>query len=169
MNTQFQELIPHDFGDNSRVWIYQSNRPFTAPESLQLNERLKEFAHQWLSHGEQVKAFSHLFFDHFIILMADEADVAVGGCSTDSSTRFIKGLEKDFGVHLFDRQTMAFIIKERIQLFPLNIVNKAISKEIIGPETPYFNNTILTRKELMNRWIIPMGESWLSMRIPHYD
>lgn len=168
MNTDFQELIPRDFSKNSRVWIYQSNRPFTAPESLKLNERLKEFAHQWLSHGDQVSAFAHLFFDHFIVLMADEATVKVSGCSTDSSTRVIKNLEEDFGVKLFDRQTMAFIVKERIQLIPLHQVNEAISKDIIGGDTLYFNNTILTLEELLAKWIVPVKNSWLSNRLPHY-
>src|SRR5437868_6807923 len=114
MNINFHNLIPVDFNDNSRVWVYQSNRAFTQSEGLQVQELLKAFAKDWKSHGQEVKGFANLFFGQFIILMADETAMGVSGCSTDSSVRFIKNIEQDFGVELFDRLMLAFIINERI-------------------------------------------------------
>jgi hypothetical protein len=35
--------------------------------------------------------------------MADETATGVSGCSTDSSVRLIKEIEKIFGVNMFDR------------------------------------------------------------------
>ena len=171
MNIHFQELIPKNFHDNSRVWVYQSSRLFTIKEALQLEEQLENFAKEWNSHGSAVKSYANLFFGHFIILMADESDVKVGGCSTDSAFRFIKSLEKEYNVELLDRQTVAFIVKGKIQLIPLAHVNYSIGHDFITPDTLYFNNTILTKKDLLNNWIIPVKDSWLASRIPssHYD
>lgn len=166
MNTKFKEQIPKDFDDNSRVWIYQANRLFSKKEIKELEERVETFAGVWHSHGSAVRSFAELIFDHFIILMADETNVKVGGCSTDSAFRFIKKIQKDFEVELLDRQTLAFIVKEKIQLIPLEDINYAIENDIITPETLYFNNTILTKKQLLNNWIIPVKESWLAKRIP---
>jgi hypothetical protein len=59
---------------------------------------------------------------------------------------------------------LAFIIQERIQLLPLAELNRSIEKNFITPDTMYFNNTILTKKELLNNWIIPVKESWLAKR-----
>ena len=98
--------------------------------------------------------------------MADESQVKVGGCSTDSSFRFIKKIEKDYNVRLLDRQTLAFIVDEKIKLIPLEDINYAIENEIINPETLYFNNTILVKRQLVNDWIIPVKDSWLAKRIP---
>ena len=61
---------------------------------------------------------------------------------------------------------LAFIVKENIRLIPLSKVNSSIAEEIITPDTLYFNNTILTKKELLNNWIIPVKDSWLAQRIP---
>ena len=171
MNIHFQDLIPKEFNDNARVWVYQSNRLFSIKEAVQLEEQLEDFIKKWNSHGDQVNAYANLFFGHFIIIMADETYVKVGGCSTDSVFRFIKTIEKDYNVELLDRQTLAFIVKEKIQLVPLAHVNYSIEHDFVTPDTLYFNNTILTKKELLNNWIIPVKESWLAKRIPssHFE
>jgi hypothetical protein len=165
MNLHFQDLIPPDFADDSRVWIYQSNRQLTLDEALQIDELLFDFAATWKSHGVDVKGFGKLFFGQFIILMADETATGVSGCSTDSSARLIKNIEQDFNIDLFDRLNLAFIVKERIQLFPLDQLNYAIENDFISPDTLYFNNTVQTKRELNKKWIIPVKESWLAKRL----
>ena len=166
MNTHFKDFIPEDFDNNSRVWIYQANRSFSKEEIKELKEKIEKFASVWNSHGSAVKSFAHLFFEHFIIMMADETQVKVGGCSTDSSFRFIKNIEKDYDVQLLDRQTLAFIVNEEVRLIPLDDINYAIENDIITSDTLYFNNTILTKKQLLDKWIIPVKDSWLAKRIP---
>lgn len=164
MNFHFQDLIPKDFSDSSKVWVYQANRPFSLHEALQIEGLLQNFTKHWLSHGDSVKGYANLFFGQFIILMADETATAVGGCSTDSSMRIIKNIEKDFHVELFDRQTFAFAVNERIQLIPMAQLNHEIETGAVSATTLYFNNTILTKKDLLTNWIIPAGNSWLSKR-----
>ena len=166
MNIHFQDMIPEDFDNNSRVWVYQSNRAFTISEALEIEELLEDFCKVWNSHGSEVKSYANLFFGNFIIIMADETNIKVGGCSTDSSLRFIKKIESDYNVKLLNRQMLAFIVKENIRLIPLAKVNSSIGDDIITPDTLYFNNTILTKKELLNNWIIPVKDSWLAQRIP---
>lgn len=166
MNIHFQDLIPKEFDNNSRVWVYQSNRMFSANESIRLKELLENFSKEWNSHGSPVQSYANLFFGHFIIFIADESIVKVGGCSTDSSLRFIKNIEQDFDVQLLDRQLLAFIVKEKIQIIPLSQVNASIESDLITKDTLYFNNTILTKKELLNHWVIPVKDSWLAQRIP---
>jgi hypothetical protein len=165
MNTDFHSLIPRDFNDNSRAWVYQSNRVFTQVEALQVEELLLAFSKDWKSHGTPVKGFANLFFGQFIILMADETAMGVSGCSTDSSVRFIKNIEQDFQVELFDRLMLAFIMQERIQLLPLSQISSFLENNLISPDTLYFNNTILTKLELLEHWIIPVKDSWLAKRL----
>lgn len=164
MNLEFQELIPEDFADDSRVWIYQSNRAFNLDEALQIDELLEDFAEQWTSHGAKVKGFAKLLFGQFIILMADETSTGVSGCSTDSSVRLIKNIEQDYNVDLFNRQMLAFIVKERIQLIPLSEFENYIINNHISSDTLYFNNTVQTKNELLHQWIIPAINSWLKKK-----
>lgn len=169
MNINFQDSVPKDFNDNSHVWIYQSNRAFSITEADQIEVLLQNFVKDWTSHGTPVKGFANLFFGQFIILMADETASGVSGCSTDSSVRLMKNIEQDFEVELFDRLLLAFIVKERIQLLPLAQINKSIEDDIITKDTLYFNNTILTKEELLHHWIIPVKDSWLAKRIATHD
>ena len=165
MNLDYQSHLPADFNDNSRVWIYQSSRIFLISEALEMEDMLNNFVAAWKSHGAPVKGFANLFFGQFIVLMADESATAVGGCSTDSSVHVIKAIEEKFNVQLFDRQNLAFIIKDKIQLMPLNQLDYAVQNDFISADTLYFNNTVLTKKELEEKWIIPVKESWLAKRI----
>ena len=165
MNLHFQNLIPANFNNQSKVWIYQSNRPFVVNEATAVNEMLQEFTANWKSHGASVKAFAKLFFNQFIVLMADETATHVGGCSTDSSVRVIKTIEQQFNVQLFDRQTLAFVLDNEIELVPLSQLINAVQIEKLNGDTLYFNNTVLTKEQLLNEWIIPARLSWLAKRV----
>ena len=165
MNLEYKNLLDESFSPDSRVWIYQSSRLFTMSEALAIEDLLNDFTAKWLSHGTPVKGAGYLFFGQFIILMADETAMGVSGCSTDSSVRFIKNIEQDFQVELFDRLMLAFLIQERIQLLPLSQISSYLEDGLINTDTLYFNNTILTKKELLDHWIIPVKESWLAKRV----
>ena len=160
-----QEHLPANFHDASKVWIYQSSRVFFMNEAFQLEEMFEQFIADWKSHGAPVKGYANLFFGQFIVIMADETATTVGGCSTDSSVRMIKEIEQKFNVQMFDRQMLAFVIKEKTQLLPLSQLNYAVENKFIDGDTLYFNNTVLTKKELLENWIIPVKNSWLGKRI----
>ena len=165
MNLDFQSHIPADFNDNSRVWIYQSNRLFLVSEALEMEDMLNDFVVGWNSHGAKVKGYANLFFGRFIIIMADETATGVSGCSTDSSVHLIKSIEEKFNVQMFDRQNLAFVVKDKIELLPLSQLDNAVENDFINAGTLYFNNTVLSKKEMTDKWIIPVKESWLAKRI----
>ena len=162
MNLAFKHLIPEDFDDNSRVWIYQADRRFTMQEALQIEAMLDGFVEQWNTHGTPVKGFATMFFGQFIVLMADESGATVSGCSTDSSVRLIKSIEQTFQVALFNRQLLGFVMKDNIQLLPLAQLSYAVEHGFVTRDTLYFNNTVQTKAELQEKWMIPAGNSWLS-------
>ena len=164
MNLNYENLLPEEFAGDSRVWIYQSSRMFSLGEALQIEEILEAFVSNWKTHGTPVKGYANLFFGQFIVLMADESATGVSGCSTDSSVRLIKELEQVFKVTLFDRLSLAFVIKESIQLLPMAQLNYAVEKSFITGDTLYFNNLVQTKKELIEDWIIPVKNSWLAKK-----
>ena len=165
MNLEYKYLLDGNFHPASRVWVYQSNRLFSMHEALEIEELLKTFAKEWLSHGIPVKGAAYLFFGQFIILMADETATGVSGCSTDSSVRLVKDIESRYAVNMFDRTSLAFIVKDKIQLLPLAQLQYAASNGFIDGDTLYFNNLVQTKEELENKWIIPVKESWLKSKI----
>ena len=164
MEFVYKHLIPSEFSDNAKVWIYQSSRKFTMNEALQIEALMEDFLATWQSHGAPVKGYANLFFGQFLVLMADDS-VRIGGCSTYESVKVLKQIETLFNVSLFDRQTLALIVKDKIQLLPLAQFTYAIENNHITADTLYFNNLAATKHALMNNWLIPIKESWLKSKI----
>lgn len=164
MNLSFQDLIPKEFSPESRVWIYQANRLFSLSEALEVEKILDSFISDWKAHGQPVKGFANLFFGQFIILIADENITTVSGCSTDSSVSMIKAIEDVFKISLFDRSQLAFVIKDKIQLLPLAQIEYALSNQFIQPDTLFFDHSVSSKRELLERWIVPLSTTWLGKR-----
>ncbi len=165
MDFNYQSFIPADFHDSSRVWVYQSSRLFSMSEAFELESMFNDFTTHWLSHGTPVKGYANLLFGQFIVIMADETATGVSGCSTDSSVRMIKEIEARFKVNMFDRQQLAFVVKDKVQLLPLSQLNYALENNFITPDTLYFNNLVVNKKELLENWLIPIQKSWLANRL----
>jgi hypothetical protein len=165
MFDNWKALIPEDFAGNSRVWIYQCSRMLRLNEALQTESLLEDFVEHWNSHGAKVKGYANLLFGQFLVIMADETATGVSGCSTDSSVRVVKEMETLFGVSMFDRLTLAFVIKDKVEMLPMAQLKYAIEKGFITAETPYFNNLVQTKDDLLSKWIIPVKESWLASRL----
>ena len=165
MNLDYIYLLDGSFHPESRVWVYQSSRLFSLSEAFDIEDLLKEFTEQWKSHGTPVKGAGYLFFGQFIVLMADERATGVSGCSTDSSVRLIKDIEQRFSVNMFDRTTLTFVVKDKIQLLPLSQLQYAVDNGFINADTLYFNNLVQTKEELETKWIIPVKDSWLAKKV----
>lgn len=160
-----QSVIPSDLADHSRVWVYQSNRPFIEREETEINEQLQQFYTQWQAHGEPVKGWAKLLFGQFIVIIADESDVHVSGCSTDASVRVVKSIERQYEVNMFDRMMLTFLVNDKAEMLPMNQIRYAIEKGYINWETPLFNNLVNTKKDLMTNWLVPLKDSWLASRL----
>jgi hypothetical protein len=168
MNLTYLPLLPGDFADEARVWIYQSPRLFSISEALSIEERLNTFTSQWQSHWQPVKGKGFLFFGQFIVLLADESSTTVSGCSTDSSVALIKKLEQEFSTPLFDRTQLAFVVKDKIELLPLAQIDYALEKGFITGDTLYFNNTVTNKAALASQWIVPVSKSWLAKKLARH-
>lgn len=165
MKQDIAALLPGEFPPGSRVWIYQSNRPFNELEEKEINEQLLQFTLQWHSHTRPVQGWGRLLFSRFIVLIADESEVEVSGCSTDSSVHLLKSLERQYGAQLFDRMTLAFLVNGKVELLPVTQVQYAFDKGYLSGDSLFFNNMAATKAELERDWLIPVKNSWLMNRI----
>lgn len=165
MNFNLSDNIPQSFHPSSRVWIYQASRLFGISEAFEIETILANFVQSWNSHGTPVKGYANLFYGQFVVLMADETATGVSGCSTDSSVRVIKQIGQQFGVNMFDRQMLAFLVKDKVQLLPLSQLNYAVENNFIDEDTLYFNNLVQTKQEMLDQWLIPVKASKLAGRI----
>lgn len=149
-----------NLSDQSRVWIYQSNRPFTSDELPQLEKALNNFAHQWVSHNRQLLAKAEVLHDQFIILMVDESQAGASGCSIDSSVHFMRQIENAFGVNLFDRMNFAFQRDNQILTANRDEFARLYTEGQINDDTMVVDTLVKTKEDFDKAFLKPLAQSW---------
>src|SRR5580698_9087632 len=103
-----------NFSENSKVRIYQSTRELNADEMARITSILNDFTTGWTAHNNQLKAKAEVRYNRFIILVVDETQAGASGCSIDKSVNFMKLVEQQFGINLFDRFNLAYRDGEKV-------------------------------------------------------
>jgi hypothetical protein len=148
------------FSEQSRVWIYQSNRELTAKETSEIQNTLDRFAAEWTAHNHQLKAKAEVRYNRFLVLIVDESQAGASGCSIDKSVHFLKDLEQQYGIDLFDRFNLAYRDGEQILSAPRSEFEELLKVGKIGNNTIVFNNTVKELAELETKWEVPFKDSW---------
>ncbi|KQS45802.1 MULTISPECIES: hypothetical protein [Flavobacterium] len=148
--------------DESRIWIYQSNRKFTDDEMAEIESDLKAFVENWAAHGTGLEASYLLQYNRFIILAVNQEVQSATGCSIDSSVQFIQELEKKYNVDLLDKMNVTFKLGEHIAHKPLIEFKKMAKEKAVSANTIVFNNLVNTIGEWHEYWEVPARESWHS-------
>ena len=164
MTVHLPNILPANFHPQSKIWIYQSNRLFSMVEIFEIETILEDFTNIWKSHGAKVKGFATILYGQFIILMADESQTGVGGCSTDSSVHIIKEVEKRFNLQMVNRELLAFWVKDKVQTIPLAQVAYAIENGLLEKDSLYFNNLVATKADMEADWLHPISQSLLGKK-----
>lgn len=154
-------FVPFDtISETSRIWIYQSNRPFSEEELAELNIKLKDFLQEWAAHGANLKASFEIRYNRFIIIALDQSLNAASGCSIDTSVHFIQQLEKEYNVELLDKMNVSFKNGDFIAYKPLSEFRKMARQRAVSPNTIVFNNLLNTKAEYLSDWEVPASDSW---------
>ena len=150
------------FPDESRVWIYQADRPFDEGEIMQINNEIDAFCKQWTSHNNDLRAIGGVMHDQFIVLVVDETQASTSGCSIDKSVAFVKSLEQKYNRNLLQRDRVAWLDEnEQIHTMPLSELAEAVKKGQLDMETRVFDNLVANRRDYISRWTVPLGKSWM--------
>lgn len=89
--------------NHSRVWVYQSDRPFLSSEIEKIEKEIAAFTDQWNAHGMELTAAGTIMDNRFVVLGVNEDMTNVSGCSIDSSIRFIKTIGEQLNIDFFNR------------------------------------------------------------------
>jgi len=155
--------IPFDnLPEDSKIWIYQSNRKFSDEEFKEIEIDLKSFIENWSSHGTSLASSYQLKYNRFIILAVNQEVQAATGCSIDSSVAFIQGLEQKYNVDLLDKMNVTFKNGEFIAHKSLLEFKKMAKEKAVTENTIVFNNLVNTIQEFNESWEVPALDSWHS-------
>lgn len=150
-----------NFSENSRIWIYQSNRELNTAELKSINLILNNFTADWTAHNNLLKAKAEIKYNRFIILTVDESQAGTTGCSIDKSVALMKALEQEFNINLFDRFNTAYRTADGIIASASRAQFEELIKQgAITAETIVFNNLVSTLGDVATKWEVPYQQSW---------
>ena len=148
--------------EESKIWIYQSNRKFSDEEIAEIDTELKAFIEKWAAHGTSLEASYELRYNRFIVLAVNQENQIATGCSIDASVQFIQNLEKKFEVDLLDKMNVTFKLGEHVAHKTLIEFKKMAKEKAVSENTIVFNNLINTVGEYQDFWEVPAMDSWHS-------
>lgn len=148
--------------EESRIWIYPSNRKFSDEEIAEIEKDLEDFINNWSAHGTALEASFTIKYSRFIIIAINQEVHQATGCSIDSSVAFIQSLEQKYNVDLLDKMNVSFKQGEFITYKPLLDFKKLAKDKSVSENTIVFNNLVNTIEEWKENWEVPASESWHS-------
>lgn len=148
------------FSEHSRVWVYQSDKELNDAQAKQASNLLNNFTAEWTAHNHQLKAKAEVRYNRFLILIVDESQAGASGCSIDKSVNFLKKLEQEFGINLFDRFNLAYRDGEKVLSAPRQEFEKLLKAGQINTNTIVFNNLVQDLQQLDTKWEVPFKDSW---------
>ncbi len=157
MITAFKKL-PNE----SRIWIYQSNRKLSDDEVSEIETKLIVFLQQWTAHGSDLEAGFEIKYSRFIVIGLNQENASASGCSIDSSVNFIQSLEKEYDLDLLDKMNVTFYNGQYIAHKSLSDFKKMVKAKSVSKNTVVFNNLVVTKEDYLENWEVPAKDSWHS-------
>ena len=151
--------------DTSRIWIYQSDRILTETEVDEINAHAQSFVEQWTAHEQTLKAGFKIFHSIFLVLAADENHNDASGCSIDKSVHFIQAMEKKFNLSLFNRLNVVYDDGTTKNIVHISKLKMLLAENKITDSISIFSNTITTKNELNENWLVKVKDSWVGAKV----
>ena len=148
--------------DDSRIWVYQSNRKLSDEEVSEIEIKVNAFLKQWTAHGSDLEAGFEIRYNRFIVLGLNQENASASGCSIDSSVYFIQSLEKEYGLDLLDKMNVTFYNGQFIAHKSLADFKKMAKARSVSKNTVVFNNLVNTKLDYIENWEVPAKDSWHS-------
>ena len=148
--------------NNSRIWIFSSNRELSAAESEMLMTEVGSFLQNWTAHKVETTASADLRYNRFLIIGADEDVAKPGGCSIDEMTRRVRMLGETYGVEFIGMPRVDYRDPSgAIQSISRMEFQKQVDNKEVNSSTIVFDNTLTMLSDLQNgKWELPASESW---------
>jgi hypothetical protein len=146
--------------ENSKVWVYPSNRKFYPNEIEEIEVKINAFIESWKPEDENFKASYQFLYQRFIIFIVDVDTVALTNEDIDTSVSFILSLQETYDVSLLDKMNVCFKQGEFVQYKELKDFKKLLKNKALTGKSIIFDNLISIKQDLDNHWEMPIEESW---------
>jgi len=151
----------NEFPELARLWIYQGDKDLSDSVVSDLEIQIGHFTQRWTSHNVALRATGALMRNRFLILLVNDSRTGVGGCSIDSSVQFVRNLGNECGVDFMDRMNFAYLESDEVRTVHKDDLPGLYSEGKVDDNTLFFDNLVNTKKDFVESWLKPLGESWM--------
>lgn len=160
-----QEIMPFlpfsALSNNSRIWIFSSDRELSPAESEMLMAEVGSFLQNWTAHKVETLAAAELQYNRFLIIGADEDVAKPGGCSIDEMTRRVRMLGETYNTQFIGSPRVEYRDNSgAIHSVQRMEFQQLVDNGMVAPDTIVFDNTLTTLSELKDKWEIPARSAW---------
>ncbi len=156
-------LVPFEqLSDQSKVWIYATQAPFTMDQIEIIKNELSAFTANWQAHGAALKASFEIKHTHFIVIGVDEEHHAPSGCSIDKSVQVIKNIESKLNTDLMNRLVVYILAADSVHIVKAKDIPAAIENGTLHADSQVFDNTITSLLKYRTQWISSAQSTWLN-------
>ncbi|MEX0812236.1 MAG: hypothetical protein WD048_08460 [Chitinophagales bacterium] len=148
--------------DHARVWIYQSNHRLEDPHAEWLQSEANDFVANWAAHGKGLKAEAAVLHNYFLIFMIDEAQAQASGCSIDASVNFVRSAQLTLKCDFFQRLHITYRKDKNspVESADQETFEKMLESGAVNEDTIVFNNLVNNKAEWLEKWEVPLSQSW---------
>lgn len=157
---KFSNLSPQ-----SRIWVFISNRLWTAAEAEVLNSRLSDFISGWKAHGTQLIADFQCIGNAIVVLAVDETVAAPSGCSIDKAFRLLTEFGNENGLDFFNRNIVALEQNGKVGLLTKEEAQNQFDAGILMAGTRVYNPLVNSVEEFNGRFVTDFASHWLGKRL----
>ncbi|MDO5510359.1 MAG: ABC transporter ATPase [Weeksellaceae bacterium] len=151
----------------SRLWTFMADKVLKQEDLDVIHQRAKQFLMQWNAHGDAVQGEYAVLYNQFLVMVVDEKQTAVSGCSVDSMVRFVQELGSELQVDFTNRMLIAYLQHDRMEIRPLPQFKQQVRSGDIDAETLVFNPSVVTLQEWRDNWLVHLPQSWAGSLLPN--
>jgi hypothetical protein len=148
------------FPENARVWIYAGDKQVPEEITGDIYNKILAFTKEWSSHQQALKATGGLLHNYFVVFVVDDGYNKPGGCSIDSSVRFIRNLGTELNIDFFNRNIFYYLQDEKVKAIRREDLHQAIEDKQINDNTLFFDNLVQTKSQFQKEWLKEFKDSW---------
>ena len=102
-------MVLEHIKDSDKIWIFPSSEPLDIDTSNKVLQLIDEYLRGWKAHGKDLRAYSQILENRFLLIGLDQNFEMASGCSIDSMVRKVGEIESTFKLNLRDRSQVYYI------------------------------------------------------------
>lgn len=149
--------------DQSRVWVFASDRPLEGDDAGVLLEEVDRFLARWQAHGAPLRSARDWRENRFLAIGVDPAADQASGCSIDGLFRGLQALERSLATGLVAGGRIFYKDAHgRPQLALRREIPALFEKGVITEDTAVFDTTVTDARAWRQRFVQPARDTWVA-------